>query len=109
MRKIIFVYVILLTLLASCSTTNVKFTPTDVGGTFDCEFKVLSFLPKDIKYEEIGIYNMRPNLVGNPKTPLELKKFIHKDVCKLGGTFVVADVNDDGRYMRVTVFKEVKE
>jgi len=118
MKKMFFNYVpflILLTLLlAGCSprinytyTHSQKFEKKDIN----CKFKLYSKLPVNIKYEEIGIVNLvnTTNPSNLPRDAKSLIEIVRPYVCNSGGDFVVGDVNNEGRYMRATVFKEIKE
>ena len=96
-------------LLYGCGTTTFPYSHT-AERTYpakpeNCNFRVLSTVPKG-NYEEIGVLNIHWGDLGRPTTPNELKKIVHKDVCKAGGVVVVGEVNGCGVYVRGTLFRK---
>jgi hypothetical protein len=68
-----------------------------------CDFRVVN-LPPQGPFEEIATLTPRDFL---ESTPDAFKKLVHDDVCRVGGTVVVTEVNSAGGYVRGTVLRGV--
>jgi hypothetical protein len=92
-----------LVLLAGCTPTAFAFSPI-VNGTTpkpdDCAVEILTS-PPSRDYQEIGTldYYNGPE----PKTVESFKKAVSQQVCRAGGTAVIATVDDKGQFSKGTV------
>jgi hypothetical protein len=70
---------------------------------------VLSVLPTDAKYSEIGVFNLLNGDAAGTTDVERFKKEMEPYVCSGRGDVVVGEVNKDGFYIRGTVFRKVSE
>ena len=68
-----------------------------------CDFRVVNIPPQG-PFEEIATLTSRGYF---ESTPDAFKKDVHDDVCRVGGTVVVTEVNGHGGYVRGTVLRGV--
>ncbi len=69
-----------------------------------CDFHVVSLVPDDKQYKEIGTINLKSGICMNQDSE-QFKELIREDVCYAGGELVVASVNDSGCYIHGIVMK----
>ena len=84
-------------------TMSMSTTSPTTGQAEPCDFRVVNIPPQG-PFEEIA--TLTP-LDSPASTPEAFKKVVHDDVCRIGGTVVVTEINGFGRYMRGTVLRAV--
>ncbi len=88
---------------AGCVSRSYLVTRTGTGPVVskapDCDFAVLT-TQGDRAYEEVAILERD----GEPAvTAVEFQKIVRRQVCELGGDAVLAEVDNQGAYLRGTV------
>ena len=96
--------VVVLAVLAGCVPTSYAYTPTATRGfpsrAAGCTFEVSTTEPTQA-YEEVGTLTHYNGDV--PKSLDDFKKAVSKQVCELGGDFVIVHGDGNGGYPDGTI------
>jgi hypothetical protein len=91
-----------------CGSSNYVVTRTSaapvVSKAPDCDFAILTHAEPD--YEEVAMFE-RENQPA--MTAAEFQKMVRKQVCEVGGDAVVAEIDNQGAYLRGTVLRRKDE